>query len=299
MPGQLHRGLQAPDHRQTWLSPSESFAVEREEPRIAGVSSLVRFALRWGLEAWAVDVAVRSGVRDSNGLTNLIFFRRHPELARKALTGSDSASRALMQEWTDIHDCLVQTTLNATRDPITLSDPVRGLIPRLKKFNKGNIPLDVLLGWVTRESNGRLGPPTKLDERGYFQIHPGQSKMLGLNHEKVGSDPDYSVFAGIKLLEALAKEAQAAGFTREKMPFWHVVKLRHSLPVVANAVTAELRREGVTPVDWPQLKQFIANRRRQIWRATGWDPPTAIQSVDNLVATARRIATILGIPSSL
>jgi hypothetical protein len=52
----------------------------------------------------------------------------------------------------------------------------------LLEAERGDIPLDLLLGWIRVESNGNINEITNLDERGYFQLMKSESDDLGLEH---------------------------------------------------------------------------------------------------------------------
>ena len=72
---------------------------------------------------------------------------------------------------------------------------------------------------------------TNLNERGFFQIHPDESKDRRFQHERLTTDPDYSVQAGIRNVRFYADLA------RQRFPsipegselFWRIVKLQHAM----------------------------------------------------------------------
>jgi hypothetical protein len=169
------------------------------------------------------------------------------------------------------------------------------LVPLLNRY-RGNIPLSFLLGWIDKESGGRIGELTSLNERGYFQLHPEESKSLGVDHQRLSSDPDYSVQAGIKLVQHRAARARSLGFPEGTELFWRVTKLLHWLPGGVKVILEEMRKSGVPPTNWEAIKQYVSGNRDRLiglfrTRLHGsWDPMRGIANVDAVFERGRRLA---------
>lgn len=93
------------------------------------------------------------------------------------------------------------------------------------------IPLGLLVGWIARESGGYIRPkPTPYDERGYFQLMPDESKSIGVDHERLSTDSDYSIAAGIALIQKYMGLVEKLGVApKGSSYFWKLVKLTHAM----------------------------------------------------------------------
>ncbi len=77
-----------------------------------------------GQERAAVQAAIAAGNRNENRLSDLIFFRRHPERNGRLIQRSEPNFRALSQEWLRIRDQLVRPELRGGYRPnYTPPDP--------------------------------------------------------------------------------------------------------------------------------------------------------------------------------
>jgi len=222
----------------------------------------------------AIRQAIQRGVRDESRLTDLVFHARHPELQGRRLRGDE---RPLVQEWLDIRDRLVRPALAASPTgrppgtPTTPSSPaaakpswVRTVVPLLEKY-RGDIPLDFLLGWIAVESSGRLGTVTQsLNERGYFQNHPDESKTLKLDHDRLSRDPDYSVQGGIALVRYGARQAQALGFKYGSELSWAYAKLRHWLPLGVKVILEDMKKRGFKPTTWDDFRTYVLRNQQRL-----------------------------------
>jgi hypothetical protein len=285
---------------------------------IASLPKILADAVKSGTLTLEVVSRILAGERDVNTLTNLVFYARHPKLP----TGYKIKphEKGFAREWLDIRDKLVKPLLQrlktspidepkrvSSASPLAKStasaklNRFRRLVPLLNQ-ERGDIPLDFLLGWIDVESEGDISIITKLNERGYFQIHPEESKTLGLDHQRLSIDPEYSISSGIKLVRHRAHRAQQLGFTYGTDLFWHIVKLLHWLPKGVILILNHMRQKGFTPKVWTEFKKYVENNIQDLRRLigakprTGWDPYRGIENVEKLFRRGKQLASYLAIP---
>ena len=72
-----------------------------------------------------VSSAIRRGNTDENSLTNLVFFRRHPERNGRSISASERNYQMLVREWVAIRDTIVRPVLRsgASTPPSTMPAP--------------------------------------------------------------------------------------------------------------------------------------------------------------------------------
>jgi pentapeptide MXKDX repeat protein len=190
-----------------------------------------------------------------------------------------------------------------TRQPagFTAKTPSRkrfaALVPLLDR-HRGDVPLHFLLGWIDVESNGRIDVVTTLKERGFFQIHPAESKDHHFDHERLTTDPDYSVAAGLTLVRSYVELA------RKRYPwippgsdlFWHVVKLQHAMGSgLTKAMLTTMLGRGAPPASWDAIKAFeLTDAAKALHRLLRVKPGRFGHNVDAVFTRGRQIAAALG-----
>jgi len=135
---------------------------------------------------------------------------------------------------------------------------IDAILDALKKVaQQTGIPLGLMIGWIAKESGGKLSDTTSLDERGYFQLMPDESKTLGLDHQRLSTDSDYSIQAGVLLIRHYQSDVNDLNVTSAGTSYyWRLVKLGHSMgsgqmkKVVKAAIAAD------SAGTWDDLEQF-------------------------------------------
>lgn len=154
------------------------------------------------------------------------------------------------------------------------------------------IPLGLLVGWIARESGGKLathpqpGPgDTKYDERGYFQLMPAESKALGLDHQRLSVDPEYSILGGIKLIQEYMRDVDAMGVApRGSAYYWRLVKLCHTMGSgAAKKIVAAAKAEGKAQ-NWDALEAYALDHDAELLHATKHSPAKWFPLVDKVYA---------------
>lgn len=165
------------------------------------------------------------------------------------------------------------------------------VLPELKKASTSSkVPLGLLVGWTAWESGGRLskypqpGPgDTSLDERGYFQFLPEESKELRLDHNKLSVDPRYSINSGLVLIGKYMRAADKLDIaSKGSSYYWKIVKLIHSLgPGQTKRIVDKAKAAGKTS-SWDVLETFALGLK-----INGPQPKKWFPFVDNIFATGR------------
>jgi hypothetical protein len=164
---------------------------------------------------------------------------------------------------------------------------------------RGDIPLWFLLGWIAAESDGRIDVVTSLDERGFFQIHPDESRDAKppIHHSLLSLDPEYSVQAGIQLVryyENLARQ-RFPWIPRGSELFWRIVKLQHAMGSgTAYRLLGRMHASGIV-MTWEAIRRYEVAEGPKLARLLAVSPLGRFsRNVDRVVELGRRIAGSFG-----
>jgi hypothetical protein len=261
----------------------------------------------------AAAAAFARGERDVNRLTDIVFHARHPERGGRPIALTETQ---LAAEWLWIRDHAIIPALaslaflsgtglspaTTSASQFTAQVPSQrryaALVPLLDRY-RGDIPSWFLLGWIASESGGVITDTTSLDERGFFQVHPAESRDARppIQHVRLSTDPDYSVRAGIQVVRHYADLA------RQRFPwipygselFWRVVKLQHAMGSGnAKTLITRMRAQGIE-VTWEAIKRFEVTDGPKVSRLLAVRPLGRFgRNVDAVVDVGHRIAASVG-----
>ncbi len=145
---------------------------------------------------------------------------------------------------------------------------------------QSGIPLGLLVGWIAKESAGKLseypqpGPgDTKADERGYFQLMPAESKAIGVDHQRLSTDSLYSINAGLALIGKYMGTIDRYGIApRGSSYYWRLVKLAHSMGSGAVGKLVEKAKAQGATKSWDDFKAFSLKQRVNGPQPAKWFP---------------------------
>jgi hypothetical protein len=144
------------------------------------------------------------------------------------------------------------------------------------------IPLGLMVGWIGMESGGKLSDTTSLDERGYFQLMPDESKSIGVDHQRLSTDADYSIDAGIKLIRKYQSTINNLGFPAGTSFYWRLVKLAHSMGSGQVNKVVKAAKDAGAAGSWDDLEQFALGMK-----INGPQPKKWFPFVDKVYAAGR------------
>jgi hypothetical protein len=142
---------------------------------------------------------------------------------------------------------------------------IDAMLPQLKDAAlRSGIPLGLLIGWIAKESAGKLGDLTKLDERGVFQIHPEESGSLGLDHQRLSTDLEYSIAAGILLIKRYMSKAAALDIAPAGSDyFYRLVKLFHTMGSGATSKIVAGAKAAGEAGSWEALRNHAVTNNQK------------------------------------
>jgi hypothetical protein len=161
----IDSGNPIPDEWRNWgnikKQKDKEFETEEGEQEDESVWGTLQSYVGSSLENLILRSAIRGGNTDPTSLTNLVFFRRHPERNNRPLSKSEPNFQQLSSEWISIRDSVVTPALSGSGAPSQPSTPSTGTpdivsVRGIKVAREISSNLESLLG--AAEADGvRLG----------------------------------------------------------------------------------------------------------------------------------------------
>ena len=151
---------------------------------------------------------------------------------------------------------------------------INAIMPQLQQAAQtSGVPLGLLIGWVAKESGGRLDEVTKMDERGLFQLHPAESKALGIDHQRLSTDLVYSINAGLMLIAKYMKLVDGLAVApRGSQYYWWLVKFNHSIGSGATKKIVEAAKAAGKARTLDALRTYAMDHESELFRAVKHSP---------------------------
>ena len=207
---------------------------------------------------------------------------------RKVALMTLATSRCVI--WTMAAVACIPISLEQAKAEVPCKDRWLGqLAPQLEKLAPG-IPMPLLLGWIEVESGGDLKSSTSLDERGYFQLMPDESKQLNLDHQRLSTDSEYSLQGGIRLVELYAKTVDSLGYSRSDPDFWRMVKFEHAIgPGSVQHLLKDMQTHRITSRSWVTIEQYSKLNEKRLLHDLKHDPVKWTANVDKVFAQGSQL----------
>lgn len=192
---------------------------------------------------------------------------------------------------------LILVAASSADPPVPVHDPdlpptpgstryrrVDAILGELKQAAESSgIPLGLLIGWIAKESGGRLDEVTKLDERGYFQLMPAESAMLGLDHKRLSTDSTYSINAGLRLIAHYMVDVDKLGIAPKGSDYyWRLVKLAHTMGVGAMDKIVAAAQGAGDAKSWSDLETYALGHDKELLASTKHSPAKWFPFVDEI-----------------
>ncbi len=167
---------------------------------------------------------------------------------------------------------------------------IDAILDELRKASASSgIPLGLLVGWIARESGGRLDEvpkPLKGEsdgERGYFQLTPSESTALGLDHKRLSTDSVYSINAGLRLIAKYMGVVDSLHVAaRWSAYYWMLVKLCHTMGTGAAKKIVEGARAVGAARSWASLREHALDNEARYFSLVNHSPSKWFPLVDKV-----------------
>lgn len=170
---------------------------------------------------------------------------------------------------------------------------IDAILPQLRMASASSrVPLGVMVGWIARESGGRLDEvpkPLKGEpdgERGLFQLTPSESKSLGLSpedHKRLSTDLQFSINAGLMLIAKYMGKVDRLGVAAPGSSYyWRLVKLMHTMGSGAAEIIVKNAKAVGAARSWEALEEHALDNERQYLSETKHSPSKWFPLVDKV-----------------